>query len=166
MDEAKVREVCGAYRADLEKKWATVWLPLVRAMGLPDPGPFAARRFTDTQARATTQSGELSPGDVLQHLAYVCEETPRLMAAGRVEKAMRWLGWLQGAMWGLGGESLEDAKRKNMPADETYARGVPASQTVTMAYDGSPGAPPRPTAPDTQPHDGTGLDDLLHPDGK
>lgn len=123
MDEAKVREVCATYRADLEKKWAY----LQRLFG--DTAlwetPLEAKRFSEAQARETTLSGELSPGDILQHLAFVCEETPRLMAAGRVEKAMRWLGWLQGALWGLGSESLDTAKRKNMPVEELALLDLP-----------------------------------------
>lgn len=132
MDEAKVREVCATYRADLEKKWAT-WQGIRAALHF-ESAPFEAKQLSEWQSYETTLSGELSPGDILQHLAFVCEETPRLMAAGRVDKAMRWLGWLQGAVWGLGSESLHAAKRKNMP---DVGRSVPAyvaPTTIQPAY--------------------------------
>jgi hypothetical protein len=37
-----------------------------------------------------------------QHLLHVCATIPKLLEENRVEKAMRWVGFLQGAMWALG----------------------------------------------------------------
>ncbi|TXH10970.1 MAG: hypothetical protein E6R03_14780 [Hyphomicrobiaceae bacterium] len=48
---------------------------------------------------------------LFEHLLFMCEEIPRLLP--RREKAMRWLGWAQGVMLGLG-----ELKRLNMPEAE------------------------------------------------
>lgn len=116
MDEAKVREVCESYRAVLMER-GEVWTKMAAALGFENAA-VVPRRLSDTQAQHTTSSGELSPGDILCHQLYMLDEIPNLMAAGRIEKAMRWLGWLQGALWGLGMESLEEAKKRNMPDEE------------------------------------------------
>ena len=49
-----------------------------------------------------------------------CVECAELLDAGRTEKAMRWLGWLQGALWGLNFETLHDAKLRNAPEGAEY----------------------------------------------
>lgn len=49
------------------------------------------------------------------HVAYMLEEIPKFMAAGRVEKAMRWLGFCQGYMVCIGVFSIDDMKQLNMP---------------------------------------------------
>lgn len=79
--------------------------------------------------------------DVFGHLVFMCEEGARLIdetealyteseenvqdsdeiyerATSRKEKAMRWLGFLQGALWGAGLTSIEAMKHINMPEAE------------------------------------------------
>lgn len=100
----------------------------------------------------TLRSFEVSREVVWAHLAFVCEtgkvlaaeaaqfqkegfmmlevdESPiageeRLRAAkSRMEKAMRWLGFVQGALWmGVNDTyvSLEELKKMNMPSEETF----------------------------------------------
>lgn len=112
MDGAKVTQVCTDYRADIDYRWRNhctysdgpAYMPLVAAR-LPDiAGMLDART--------------LNKHEILKHLAFIAEETPKLYAAGKIEKAMRWLGWLQGVYWALGYEPLDVAKKRNMPDDE------------------------------------------------
>lgn len=55
-----------------------------------------------------------------QHVAWMCWELEQLVSAGKTEKAMRWLGFIQGAMWALGIRTIEQLKYDNMPANETF----------------------------------------------
>ncbi len=61
---------------------------------------------------------QLSTSAIRGHLAFVCEEIPRLLEDGRREKVMRWLGWLQGATWALNYASLDSLKNMNKPEGE------------------------------------------------
>jgi len=54
----------------------------------------------------------------MEHALFMCAEIPKLMEAGKREKAMRWLGYLQGALTAVGVLTLEEAKKMNMPNDE------------------------------------------------
>ena len=122
MNEEKVKDVCASYRADIDYRWRVkhsgeLYMPIV------------AQRF-DEQA-SKWESTALQERAIFAHLAFVAEETPRIYASGKIEKAMRWLGWLQGVFWGLGLETLEDAKLRNMPDEE---KGLVASQTVTAMH--------------------------------
>lgn len=56
----------------------------------------------------------------MEHALFMCDEIPALMEAGKREKAMRWLGYLQGALTAIGVLTLEEAKKMNMP-DELAA---------------------------------------------
>jgi hypothetical protein len=54
------------------------------------------------------------------HHSHLLSMPPRmrvLLAEGRREKLMRWLGFMQGALWQQGVD-LEDLKRMNMPDEE------------------------------------------------
>lgn len=54
------------------------------------------------------------------HLRWMCSEIPGMLLHDRTDKAMRWLGFLQGAMWWAALRSVEDMKRDNKPADEAF----------------------------------------------
>lgn len=47
------------------------------------------------------------------HLRWMCQEVPKLVDAGKIEKAHRWLGFLQGALWTLRETTIADLKRDN-----------------------------------------------------
>lgn len=56
----------------------------------------------------------------LNHLLWMCEETRKFIAPlameatqGDREKAMRWLGFIQGVLWTSGVYSIEDMKNHN-----------------------------------------------------
>lgn len=53
------------------------------------------------------------------HLLWMCEEgIPGLVREGRIEKAMRWLGFVQGALWAMGEYSIEKLREHNRNQDE------------------------------------------------
>lgn len=49
------------------------------------------------------------------HLLWMCEQIPTFLQEGRREKAMRWLGFLQGALWAYRWRSVEAMKTDNAP---------------------------------------------------
>lgn len=51
----------------------------------------------------------------LDHLLFMANETMALPSQGRREKAMRWLGFVQGAVWEMGIRSIRDLKDDNRP---------------------------------------------------
>jgi hypothetical protein len=55
----------------------------------------------------------------LEHVLWMCHEV-RSWPAERLEKKFRWLGFVQGVLWREGIQSVEEAKRDNMPEGEEY----------------------------------------------
>jgi hypothetical protein len=49
------------------------------------------------------------------HLVWMCEEVPKFLDEGRIEKAMRWLGFIQGVIVAKKLITIEEAKRLNDP---------------------------------------------------
>lgn len=55
----------------------------------------------------------------LGHLAWMCEVSIReFIPAGRLEKAMRWLGFIQGCLVSQGWFTLDDVKKHSRPDEE------------------------------------------------
>jgi len=48
----------------------------------------------------------------------MCDQIPEFLANGKTDKAMRWLGWIQGVCYGLGEFSLKDLKEHSMPDND------------------------------------------------
>lgn len=74
----------------------------------------------DSQKNMGRSVGALSFYEKHQHLLFMTEEGQKLVIAGRIEKAMRWLGFLQGALWGLGITTIEEQKDINRPDEVAY----------------------------------------------
>ena len=69
--------------------------------------------------------GEFSPETKaawLKHACYMAQRIPEFLEENRREKAMRWLGYLQGILNMSGVITLRDAKEDNMPKGATYNR--------------------------------------------
>jgi len=49
------------------------------------------------------------------HLLYMCNSIPIFLEEGQREKAMRWLGFMQGVLWSRGGFTLDRLKNMNKP---------------------------------------------------
>jgi len=53
--------------------------------------------------------------DARSHLNWMCEEAQGFIRDGRRDKAMRWLGFIQGALWGMCDVTIEQMKELNRP---------------------------------------------------
>lgn len=53
--------------------------------------------------------------DVLTHLHGMIDEMREFVRDGRMDKAFRWLGFMQGALWCQGIYTLEELKNHNRP---------------------------------------------------
>ena len=56
--------------------------------------------------------------EVLNHLRWMVQETVSLVEQGRREKAFRWLGFIQGALWSYRMYTIEELKNHNKPDGE------------------------------------------------
>ncbi len=56
---------------------------------------------------------ELTTTETLAHINFMCDEGVKLIEAGRIEKAMRWLGFIQGTMWALNYHTIDSLKNIN-----------------------------------------------------
>lgn len=69
----------------------------------------------------TIQVTGFPPQDGIRHLMFMCLAGCGFVDAGRIDKANRWLGFLQGVLWVTGFASIDEMKHWNMPdpvADE------------------------------------------------
>ncbi len=55
-----------------------------------------------------------------EHLRGMFPRLREIIAEGRREKAMRWVGFIQGAYWVMGAADLEDLKKMNMAEGVEY----------------------------------------------
>jgi hypothetical protein len=55
------------------------------------------------------------------HLSWMCVEARKFVDAGRIEKAMRWLGFIQGCLWLLAYSTLNELKEDSRPATEAQS---------------------------------------------
>lgn len=49
----------------------------------------------------------------IAHIRWMCHEIPNILDAGKFEKANRWLGFVQGALWAYNISTIEDLKEDN-----------------------------------------------------
>ena len=56
---------------------------------------------------------EAAGGTRLQHVRWMCQQVPAFIDAGKLEKAHRWLGFIQGALWHDGFYTIEEMKEHN-----------------------------------------------------
>ena len=52
------------------------------------------------------------------HLVWMCDQIDEFVAAGRRDKAMRWIGFLQGFLWREGQFTVEELGKHSMPTPE------------------------------------------------
>lgn len=72
------------------------------------------------ESKATLNVGLLDSHDVASHLRWMCQKIGEIVRDDEIEKAMRWLGFLQGALWVLSFRTIEQMKHDNMPPDEKF----------------------------------------------
>lgn len=54
----------------------------------------------------------------LEHLLWAVTEVKSFVDEGRIEKAMRWLGFIQGVLWSNHQYSIDDLKDMNRPMEK------------------------------------------------
>lgn len=54
-----------------------------------------------------------NPTEILQHCAYMCEKIKNGDLKGKTNKMMRWLGFIQGALWSTGSYTIARLKDQN-----------------------------------------------------
>ena len=59
-----------------------------------------------------------SSNNGLVHCHCMLEKMEKFVKEGRIEKAFRWLGFVQGCLWSAGHYSLEDLMDHSRPRDE------------------------------------------------
>jgi glycyl-tRNA synthetase beta subunit len=57
----------------------------------------------------------LTHGEREAHVAWMCQEAQKFVDQMRIEKAMRWLGFVQGYLWARSMRTLEELKTDSMP---------------------------------------------------
>lgn len=97
MTHEKLKSVFVQYRALLDTDY-----PGIEAKQLPE-------------GVTVIHFGGLPYQTVAAHYKFMCDEAQRFVDAGRIEKAMRWLGFLQGAFWRCGRFNLNDLKNHSRP---------------------------------------------------
>lgn len=51
----------------------------------------------------------------IEHVRWMCDRAIEFVTEGRREKAMRWLGFIQGSLWLAHFAQIEELKQMNMP---------------------------------------------------
>jgi hypothetical protein len=71
-----------------------------------------------SEKQLATVSPKMERGDVMSHLHYMAQEATKFVDDGDVERAMRWLGFIQGVAWVKGVSSIDELRRDNRTEDE------------------------------------------------
>lgn len=71
----------------------------------------------------------ISSGDTHRHLVWMCDQAIGFVAEGRIEKAMRWLGFIQGALWCMGVKTLNALRDDSKPDGEGIEQDVKPTTT-------------------------------------
>jgi hypothetical protein len=57
-----------------------------------------------------------SSNDVLEHCHWMLDEVDRFISEGRLGKAFRWLGFIQGCLWSTGSFNIYELCEHNRPS--------------------------------------------------
>lgn len=97
MTDEKLKSIFQKYREHLDTVYPKV----------------APRQISDAETHGPV--GNLSRIDTTAHFKFMCDEAQLFVDQGRVEKAMRWLGFLQGSFWMDDVFTLDQLKKHSMP---------------------------------------------------
>lgn len=73
--------------------------------------------FTFCRSFLPPDASPIRGGSREQHLVFMCEYGVELVREGRHEKAFRWLGFVQGALWSMDLATVKELKNINRPSD-------------------------------------------------
>lgn len=71
-----------------------------------------------------------SDGDALSHYHAMLDEIEKFLEEGRVEKAMRWLGFVQDGLWRSGLYSIAELAEHNRPEQTNKTRFAPNTAVI------------------------------------
>jgi len=97
MTGEKLKSMFAIYRAELDMR-----KPLILPVQLDDE---------DTLKTVFN----ISSDRMYAYFKFMCDRAQKFVDDGRIEKAMRWLGFLQGTFWNLGLFTLDELKHHSMP---------------------------------------------------
>ncbi len=103
MTKEKLKSIFAFYRAGLDHCWPSV----------------APRQLREDRTKLA--SSDLATDEKAAHYKFMCDEACRFVDADRIEKAMRWLGFLQGVLWSTRVYSLDDLKNHSRPDEDKEA---------------------------------------------
>jgi hypothetical protein len=104
------RESGGAMTTE---KLKSVLQQYYRMLADDSPLPITAKRLDDEQSRK--RAGNIGPVRGMSHIMWMCVEAQKFVDEGRIEKAMRWLGFIQGVLWMSQARTLEQLKDDSRP---------------------------------------------------
>lgn len=63
--------------------------------------------------RYDSESVRPAPVDAVAHATWMISQTLQFLDEGKIDKAMRWLGFIQGVLWTTGRCTIEELKEMN-----------------------------------------------------
>jgi hypothetical protein len=79
-----------------------------------------AIELTNTRKSKKGGPAGVGRGSTFSHLRWMCLAGCGFVDAGRLDKANRWLGFIQGALWSLGVTSIDEMKDWNRPTGDEH----------------------------------------------
>jgi len=68
---------------------------------------------------ASKKMSDLDSHERIKHYKFMCIEAQKFVDEGRIEKAMRWLGFMQGVLWHSSHFTLDELKEHSRPKEES-----------------------------------------------
>lgn len=101
MDAKKVLEVLDIY-----------------ALRIDDMAKATENDLSAKRCDPTKKYGHSDYAHRIRHVRWCADQCRAMASDGRMEKAFRWLGFMQGALWDMGLYSIEELANHNKPAAE------------------------------------------------
>ena len=83
-------------------------------------GEFLKKNYPEAQPRRMDVTQKLNEGDLASmyaHLIWACEEGKKFVEERRFDKAMRWLGFIQGVLFARGHFSIDELGNHSRPPE-------------------------------------------------
>lgn len=95
----------------------------------------AARKLGDIINTTSPVAWKSVDAASLDHLKFMTEEIQKFCDAGRLDKAFKWLGYVQGVLVAFGAITLEEAKGMNKPTENPQE--IPAARRMLRGIESS-----------------------------
>lgn len=80
--------------------------------------------------RARTDTVGIEFWDTYRHAWWMCLEAQTYITSGRAEKAMRWLGFVQGVLWARSIYSIDELAEHNKPDEVPFCRACHGNKKI------------------------------------